>query len=501
MPIREHNPASMTILVVDDHDPIRKAIKRILLSMKFGEVLECFDGKEAIETLKRRPVDMILCDLYMRNVDGFTVLEYVRSRDMGADVPFVVVTGEASKEDIVKAADMGANEYVLKPFQADDLVEKVNYVLGEYFAPSTLLSSLRTAEKYFMNQEYKLALDCFNEALSINATSMRATHGKARTLQAMGDIGSALELLEDTVKKNHSFHKNFGAIADIYLEQKNNMKAITAMKRELSINSKQCDRQIQLARLLLKEGDAMGAIDHFREALKEYPKNRRALMGMGNAFAKAENLEKALYYFKRVRRYHPTHTKALEAAIKVAVSAGEAKKAELFLKDEKHANPDRVDAFMCLARFYVHEDDEEKALAVLDDLLAKMPENEQALKMKGLIYLRYKKFAEAVEALTSAASVSPATDIFVALGEAHLGKEDASAAIDVLNKALRLDHRHPHALFLLGHCFKKSQQFAKACVMFRSAERCGAPADRCSSEYKLCRGQMLKRVHSRQEAS
>ena len=121
--------------------------------------------------------------------------------------------------------------------------------------------------------------------------------------------------------------------------------------------------------------------------------------------------------------------------------------------------------------------------------------------MKGLIFLRYKKYAEAVEALSTAVQVAPTIDALVALGEGYLGKEDGPAAIETLEKVMALNNRHPQALFLLGYCFKKSQQFSKACIVFRAAERAGAPGERCSKEFKICRGEMLKRIHTRQAAS
>ena len=64
-----YKPQSLRVLIVDDHDPIRKAIKRILTAMKFVDITECFDGADAIQAMARRPFDLIICDLYMRNVN------------------------------------------------------------------------------------------------------------------------------------------------------------------------------------------------------------------------------------------------------------------------------------------------------------------------------------------------------------------------------------------------------------------------------------------------
>ena len=73
-----YNLAEIKAVIVDDQDPIRKAMKRILASMGIVNIIECFDGKEALKELSRHPdIDLILIDIYMRKVNGFDVLHYI----------------------------------------------------------------------------------------------------------------------------------------------------------------------------------------------------------------------------------------------------------------------------------------------------------------------------------------------------------------------------------------------------------------------------------------
>ncbi len=492
----KYNPKILKVLVIDDHDPIRKAIKRVLQSMGFADITETFDGSEAINLLKEKRFDMIICDLYMRNVDGFAVLNHVRNRSMGSDLPFIVVTGEASKEDIVKAADVGADDYVLKPFQANDLETKVTDVLTKYYSPSPLVKSLRKAENFFMEGDLLSAHQAFREALDSQPESQRAGLGTALSLHAMGESDDALALLRENSTKNHSYHKNFRALADIHLKLKNIPKAIQCMQRELEINPKQVDRQVQLAKLLLKDSNPNAAIDHFRAALKEQPKLRTALMGIGNAFAETEDLEKSLYYFKRVRRYHPTYSKALDAAIKNCFDAQKSRKAELFLIDEKRGHPDRADTYLALAKFYVHEDRFDEAISNLDDLIRRQNENEQAYRLKGLIYYRYKKFEEASECLIQATKLNPSYDNLIALSDSYAGFEKYGKAVGVLLKALESDHQNHRAYLLLGKAFLSKNEFLKARVMFRIAHAKGAAPDKSLAKAKTC----LEFVNQRRKA-
>lgn len=488
-------------MVVDDHDAIRKGIKRVLLRMGFGEVIECFDGSDALKILAKKPVDLLICDLYMRQVSGFKVLEQIRNRKIGSDIPVIIVTGEASKEEIVKVADMGAEDYVLKPFQASDLEKKVIKILNKFYSPTPIIKATRRAERHFLKHEYREALVAFDSAFKLDPESMRVVHGKALTLEALGRVEEALDLLRKLSVHNQSYHRNFGAMADIYLRQNRVKDAIEALRKELEINPMQPDRQIHLAKLLLKEGDALGAIDHYRYALKQNAKKKEALMGMGLAYSMANNLEKAFYYFKRVRRYHPSMTKALETAVRCALTAGEPKRAELMLKDEKNSHPDRVDAYIILCKFFLNQGRDEEGIATLDDLLARDPENSMALTLKGLTFLRQRDFKNAIAILDTVVKIAPSAESLYALGEAQLGADQLQAALVNLHKGLALNPDIPHGIYLLAEAHKRTKQYLKAFYLFKKAAKLGASAEACKVEARDCQMEFTARRRPHRRAS
>ncbi len=481
-----YNPQNVTVLIVDDHDPIRKAIKRVMIGMGFTDIVEAFDGDEALRILAKKPIDFVVLDLYMRNVSGFVVLEAVRKRDVGADIPVLVVTGEASKDEIVRVADMGADDYVLKPFQAGDLEKKVQKTLTKFFSPTPLLKTVRKAERCFLAGEFDKAREGFEAALKIDAESVRAALGRALSLEKLGREDEAVQILRLTLKKNHSYHKLYGAIADIFLKKNLVRDAVEALKNELQINPKQPARQAQLAKLLLKEGDAMGAVDHFRVVLQDDPKHLIALMGMGQAYSIADNLDKALYYFKRVRRYHPNNTKSLEAALKCAVAANEPRKAELFLKDEKSTHPGRSDTYILLAMFLMKYEREDEAMNTINELIENDPENAQAYRLKSSILLKRADFQGAVNVLLEAAKVGPSADIFCALTEAYMGLQKPQEATDAANKAISMNPANGQAFYLLADVHARSQQWVKAALLFRKAESLSYAPERCAAQAIEC---------------
>jgi two-component system chemotaxis response regulator CheY len=178
---KNFNPASLSVLLVDDHDPIRKSLRRVIESMGFQNIFECTGGIDAIKLLGKNPIDLIISDLFMRQGSGFELLEFVRNREICADIPVLIVTGEASKEEIVKVADLGAEDYLLKPFQTNDFEKKVTRILNKYFSPSPLLQIQRRAERHFLEGHYKDALRDYDQAVTLDSQSPRTSHGKALT--------------------------------------------------------------------------------------------------------------------------------------------------------------------------------------------------------------------------------------------------------------------------------------------------------------------------------
>ncbi len=483
-------------MVVDDHDPIRKAIRRVLLAQGFESVIECFDGADAIKILKKKAVDLVISDIYMRKINGFDLLRSIRERSIATDIPVILVTGETGKEDIVKSADLGADNYLLKPFQAGDLEKKIQTVLTRYFAPNPAIRMIRSGERLLLESKIPESLKTLDEAVRLDPKSIRARHAKAVALWRSGDLPAALSLLDQLIAENPAYYRSFSTRADILNEQGRQTEAIDAMKKELALNPKQIARQMTLAKMLLKSLDYDGAIHHYRVALQENPKQRIALLGMGHAYARSENLEKALYYFKRVRRYHPDATAALEAIVKYCTSVGQSKRAEHMLKDEKNSNPKRTDTYLILADLLVQQERHEEALAVVDEVLKLAPELVDGLLLRGRICMKLHNFEESVGSFNAAWVLSPSMDTAVLLAEALTCAGDHERCMTLLESAMLRDPNHTEAALLLANAYRSCNELTKSFVMFRKAAFIGADPKVCNAEAKSLWQDILARRRS-----
>jgi two-component system chemotaxis response regulator CheY len=120
---------SMKFLVVDDFSTMRRIVRNLLKELGFVNIDEAEDGVVALQKLRGGNFDFVVSDWNMPNMDGLTLLRNIRSDDVLRKIPVLMVTAEAKKENIVAAAQAGASGYVVKPFTAATLDEKLNKIL------------------------------------------------------------------------------------------------------------------------------------------------------------------------------------------------------------------------------------------------------------------------------------------------------------------------------------------------------------------------------------
>ncbi|MGR9045192.1 MAG: chemotaxis response regulator CheY [Gammaproteobacteria bacterium] len=119
---------NMKILIVDDFSTMRRIIKNLLRDLGFTNTVEADDGKSAMPLLKNGGIDFLVTDWNMPGMSGLDLLKAVRADPDMAQLPVLMVTAEAKREQIIMAAQAGVNGYVIKPFTAATLKEKIDKI-------------------------------------------------------------------------------------------------------------------------------------------------------------------------------------------------------------------------------------------------------------------------------------------------------------------------------------------------------------------------------------
>ena len=123
--------SKLRFLVVDDFSTMRRIVRNLLKELNFTNVEEAEDGAIALQKLQAGAFDFVISDWNMPNMDGLTLLQSVRAHPTLKGLPFLMITAEAKKENIIAAAQAGASGYIVKPFTAGTLAEKLEKIVDK----------------------------------------------------------------------------------------------------------------------------------------------------------------------------------------------------------------------------------------------------------------------------------------------------------------------------------------------------------------------------------
>lgn len=119
---------NMKILIVDDFSTMRRIVKNLLRDLGFNNTQEADDGVTALPMLKRGDFDFVITDWNMPVMQGIDLLRHIRADDSLKHLPVLMITAEAKREQIIEAAQAGVNGYIVKPFTAATLIEKLEKI-------------------------------------------------------------------------------------------------------------------------------------------------------------------------------------------------------------------------------------------------------------------------------------------------------------------------------------------------------------------------------------
>ncbi len=120
---------SIKVLIVDDFATMRRILKNILKQLGFKNLVEADDGTSAWEVLQGQSIDLIISDWNMPKMTGLELLKKVRASDNHKRTPFLMVTAEAQKQNVIEAVQAGVSNYVVKPFTAEAISDKLEKIL------------------------------------------------------------------------------------------------------------------------------------------------------------------------------------------------------------------------------------------------------------------------------------------------------------------------------------------------------------------------------------
>lgn len=121
---------NMTILIVDDMSTMRRIVRNILKQLGFNNVVEAENGKEALDKIRQGKFGFVVSDWNMPEMTGIDLLRAIRADASLKHIPVLMITAEAQKENLIEAVKAGVSNYIVKPFTAETLQDKMNKIFA-----------------------------------------------------------------------------------------------------------------------------------------------------------------------------------------------------------------------------------------------------------------------------------------------------------------------------------------------------------------------------------
>ncbi len=332
-------------LLVDDAQSVRDTLGMALRSMGLRSILQCSDASGALESLKTNDVQFIICDRYLRRVSGMELLKEIREDTALRHVPFVMMAGEVTKDDVLLASEFGIDGYLQKPFAIKEVAQKVTACLSRYQDPNNPEKSFESARLHLSKGHYKTALEEFSALLARFPDSARAHVGMARAFNGLDNAAEAALELQQAISKNplyvHAHHElgvlllrnedlegalaafdaaiqasplnpiRYEAIADILMREKKFERAEEYLKRAIKLELVYPNIFCQLGKALFAQKKMEKAIKYFEQALLGQPNSPSFLNSLGICFKEIGKHDEALKHYNLALKSSQADTKIL----------------------------------------------------------------------------------------------------------------------------------------------------------------------------------------------
>lgn len=457
------------VLLVEDQPLMRKAFKRILDPTHLFTIQESQSPKDAIQYLRNHAIDLVILDLYLSKGNGLEVLNYIRSRPIANDIPVIFVTGEASRDDIVHAIELGVNDYLIKPFEPQDLLMKIKQVLGRYVDPPEILKRLRAAEADLIKGNTHEAHREFVALFDQEPEAPRVIVGLAQAESKLGQLETAKKLIEQAIRISDMCFPAYALMADLLIQEGKKHEAIEFLLRELSLNGKRVGRRVQLAELYFELHDYRSGLEQMRLALIDFPNDEGLLVKTAQLQMESGDHEKALHYFLKTRRNVPRSVMALKGISDVCLKLGNGKKAIQIFTDFLNQKPNQADVLHARALVYEKMNQLDEAVADIEACLLAEPDQIESLTAKGRLLKKTGQEMPARMVWASLTRMEPSADTMFQVGAINFASGDFTQAALYFERAIFAEPNHQKSLYQLAVCYKKLGQAGKSKAICQQA--------------------------------
>jgi len=381
---KNKNDKNIVFLIVDDIPNMRRTLRNMLKHLGYKNIFETENGRAALAKVKVQPINFIITDINMPIINGIEFIKVIRKDPKLKFIPIIVITGETDKNSIANAAEVGADEYLIKPFFVTTLETKIKSTIDSLINPEKSHYHYIKGVQYYDNNQFVEALDEFKESVKIDKKFSKAYSGMANIFIKNNQIDKAEMVINESLKHNPNYIEAYQILGDIYKTKKDIKTAIQYFQKAYSLNPKNLERIINLAQInieisnkneadkylkialntdntqetknkiadiYLESGNYDKAIEIYGKIVQENPVYLLAYNKMGIAYRKQQKFDEAIESYKKAVTYGGEDKNVYYNMSRTYYEKGDIEKAATFAEKALKIDPDFIEAKEVLAVF------------------------------------------------------------------------------------------------------------------------------------------------------
>ncbi len=287
------------VLIIEPTLNYRNSIKGFLSNLKLTNHRFVSTVKEAKVALLTLDVGLFICEWSLKPANGIQFCRELRESPRFESVPFLLMSVENLKKDVVLAGEVGIDGYLLKPFSYEEFRDAVTNVLKVHRAPTEINKALREAHSLLDGNELDLAEQAFQKIIVDAPNSARAWQGLAAVADRGGDQGKAFEFLKRAVDLNTEYVDALRDLIDLLQHRGPVRELILYATRAHEMSPENPKYTLTLAKALLEEEEYAESELFYKKTIRLSPKLAQAYKGLGQLYTIQEDYDSAMKNFEK----------------------------------------------------------------------------------------------------------------------------------------------------------------------------------------------------------
>lgn len=287
------------VLVIEPTLNYKNSLKGFFSNLKVTNVKFVSSVKEAKVALLTLDVGLFICEWSLKEQNGIQFCREIRENSRLQTVPFLLLSVENMKKDVVLAGEVGIDGYLLKPFSYEEFRDALTHVLKVQHTPSVMNKSIAEANAMVESDSFEQAEELYKRILAESPLSARAWHGLAQIADKKGDGAKAVELLKRAVDINPDYVDGLRDLIEL-LAVRGPVRELVLYAQKAHENSPENPKYtIILAKAHLEEEDYALSEQFFKKTIRLSPKLAQAYRGLGRLYMIQEDYDSAMKNFER----------------------------------------------------------------------------------------------------------------------------------------------------------------------------------------------------------